>query len=258
MFVFGGATPMLVALVLAPIGRYMLAISSVIVGATLLTLGLFAAQSDGSLTWPFVYSVLWSVGFSLAIAVFVIAKGHHDRIKAKANLPIPFEKQRSTAMQNRDISGQSLTLKTKLSYLATGAVVGILLSQVEIYRIGAKGYSSYLQHAPLIEAFIFNWVVILLLVAFTLSPYALILHSKDITRKELVCWTTILGALVAICCMSLAHRFFSGDKWFAYYHISGFLYMWLLGILTALVLLIRRLRSRSSRVDTDSERAVQG
>lgn len=245
MFVFGGATPMLVALVLAPIGRYMLAIFSVIVGGTLLSLGLFAAQSDGSLTWPFVYSVLWSVGFPLAIAVFVIGKGFDFRSRAKDPLPLPVEKQLPDAIQKEDISVRPLTQKTKYTYLAIGAVGGTLLGKIEIYRTGQGDFRN-LEDLSFIDALIFGlvfeWVLMLILVSFTLSPYALILHSKDTTKKELVCWTTTLGALVAICGMSLAHRFFSSDKWFAYNHNSGFLYLWLLGILTALVLLIRKPR----------------
>lgn len=213
---------MLVMLVFTPMSRRLLAIVGAIVAVALLLLGIRSAHSEASLTWAAHLFTLWFVGILGAGTLFGISVTRRDRFVA--SLPL-----RPSPSPNNKFSPQSVLMNNILKYLCTGAIVGGLFGQIEVYRSGTESLSS-----DWLSSLVILLVWMVLYIGGTVAPLIIVLAHTYMEQK----WTIICSCILGIMMLTSS---------IVYVHVEsllGYMCLWFAGIVAALASLVLQNRQR--------------
>ncbi len=217
-----GATPMLILLIFTPMSRRLLAIVSVTVGVALLLFGIRSAHSEGSLTWAAHLFTIWCVGILGAGTLFGISATR--RYRTVASLPPP-----PSLPPNKELSPRPLSINDRLKYLCTGAAVGGLFGQIELYRTGTESLSS-----DWLSSLIIATIWLILIVGGTAAPTIIILSHTYMEEKLTIICSCFLGIIMLANSIIYAHL----------ESLLGYMCLWFAGIVAALASLILQNRQR--------------
>ena len=213
---------MLIWLIFTPMSRRLLIIVGVTVGVALLLLGIRSAHSEGSLTWAAHLFTLWFVGIIGSGTLFGISVTRRDR--TVASLPPP-----PSLPPTNELSPRPLSVNYRFTCLCTGATLGGLFGQIELYRTGTESLSS-----DWLSSMIIALIWLILIVGGTAAPAIITLSHTYMEQKWTLVCSCILGILMSASSIAYAHS----------ESPLGYICLMLAGIVAALASLILRIHQR--------------
>lgn len=214
-----GATPMLAVLSFTPMGKKLLAIACSYVALLLLLLTIWAAHSEGSLTWAAYHVALWGFGTSGAVGFWSYSSFRLDHIMTP---PPPVSPPKVTTQTSKP---RLFSLKQKIVVLFAGAFAGSLLGGVLIH--GNENTTSTWNYEQIsFDRLPFLVVTMVFGIA---SPIVIILSQLALNRTKAIFCSVVIAIYMILA--SLIYGAF--DVLFGYYKLGYYGY-WFLGILAAL------------------------